>query len=278
MPKWIHDRAEHILAKNPSMDKSKAFAIATLQSHSLGKSPKGYGTAEGKQTAKSKYPTPKDDKKTANPGGLDSPKMDKKAYTMQELAALSTLPAAAAGGVAGYRKGGVEGALRGAAGAGLGGLAGGVGGAAVGGNRTIAPALLASPTMALAGYGAATAGMKKKAYEEALLEEFEEITKAGFQVSQYSGPLSYGPFKMVSGLPNKPAPSIYANPTQKQGGELEEKKAGAMTPTGLTPASRLASAKRIGMPKVTQAAGPSIAQIAKPTGFGKPLAGAIKGL
>lgn len=75
MPKWMHDRAEHILAKNPSMPKSEAFALATQQMHSLGKSPKGYGTAEGRATAKAKFNTPKDDKKTANPGHLESPKM-----------------------------------------------------------------------------------------------------------------------------------------------------------------------------------------------------------
>ena len=51
MPAWIHDRAEHLLAKNPSMDKSTAFAIATQQGHKLGKNPKKYGTKEGKQEA-----------------------------------------------------------------------------------------------------------------------------------------------------------------------------------------------------------------------------------
>ncbi len=75
MPKWMHDRAEHILAKNPSMPKSEAFALATQQMHSLGKSPKGYGTAEGRAAAKAKFDTPKDDRKTANPGHLESPKM-----------------------------------------------------------------------------------------------------------------------------------------------------------------------------------------------------------
>lgn len=75
MPEWIHNRAEHLLAKNPSMNKSTAFAIATQQSHALGKSPKGYGTLKGRSEAKGKYDTPKDDKKTANPGALESPKM-----------------------------------------------------------------------------------------------------------------------------------------------------------------------------------------------------------
>ena len=31
MPKWIHDRANHIRAKNPEMPESESFAIATLQ-------------------------------------------------------------------------------------------------------------------------------------------------------------------------------------------------------------------------------------------------------
>lgn len=70
MPKWIHDRARHIQAKNPEMAESTAFAIATQQAHATGKSPKGYGTTEGRQQAKAKYPTPKDDKKTADPGGI----------------------------------------------------------------------------------------------------------------------------------------------------------------------------------------------------------------
>jgi len=78
MPAWMHERAEHILAKNPSMPKSEAFAIASQQMHAVGKGPKNYGTAEGKETAKEKYKTPGDDQKRSNPGGLKSPKMEKK--------------------------------------------------------------------------------------------------------------------------------------------------------------------------------------------------------
>ena len=86
MPQWIHDRAEHILAKNPSMNKSTAFALATQQAHAVGKSPKGYGTSQGRHDAKAKYDTPKDDKKTANPGRLESPKMDKTAAAVMQSA------------------------------------------------------------------------------------------------------------------------------------------------------------------------------------------------
>lgn len=77
MPAWIHDRAQHLLAKNPSMSKGQAFAIATQQSHSLGKSPKNYGTSEGRAQAKQKYDKPrKQYKKTPNPGGLETPKLE----------------------------------------------------------------------------------------------------------------------------------------------------------------------------------------------------------
>ncbi len=56
------------------MPESEAFAIATQQSHAVGKTPKSYGTSEGRQKAKQKYPTPGDDKKTADPGGIGKEK------------------------------------------------------------------------------------------------------------------------------------------------------------------------------------------------------------
>ena len=66
MPAWIHNRADRILRKNPKMDESEAFAIATQQAHALGKSPEGYGTSSGRTAAKRKYRTPQDDQKTAS--------------------------------------------------------------------------------------------------------------------------------------------------------------------------------------------------------------------
>jgi hypothetical protein len=63
------------LARNPSMPKGEAFAIATSQGHALGRNPRGYGTAEGKREAKAKYRTPEDDVKAANPGHLESSKL-----------------------------------------------------------------------------------------------------------------------------------------------------------------------------------------------------------
>lgn len=58
------------MSKNPDMDKSTAFAIATQQSHKLNKSPKGYGTSEGKKKAKNKYRASKKSyTQTADPRG-----------------------------------------------------------------------------------------------------------------------------------------------------------------------------------------------------------------
>jgi len=76
MPAWIHERAKHLLAKNPDMSKSTAFAVATQQAHKLGKTPKGYGTTEGRAAAKAKYSGPKKDYvKAPNPGRLDTKKL-----------------------------------------------------------------------------------------------------------------------------------------------------------------------------------------------------------
>lgn len=36
VPKWIHSRAEHLLAKNPSMSKATAFAVEALEGELLG--------------------------------------------------------------------------------------------------------------------------------------------------------------------------------------------------------------------------------------------------
>lgn len=55
MPAWIHDRADHLMKKNPEMPKGQAFAIATQQSYATGKAPKSYGTSEGRRNAKAKY-------------------------------------------------------------------------------------------------------------------------------------------------------------------------------------------------------------------------------
>ncbi len=82
MPAWVHDRAQHLLAKNPNMPKSMAFALATDQGHATGKTPKKYGTLEGRKRAKQKYDKPrKEYVKTPNPGNLETPKLESREKT-----------------------------------------------------------------------------------------------------------------------------------------------------------------------------------------------------
>lgn len=55
MPKWVEDRKDHLMSKNPDMAESTAWALATQQGRAAGKVEKSYGTAKGKKKAKKKY-------------------------------------------------------------------------------------------------------------------------------------------------------------------------------------------------------------------------------
>lgn len=57
--KWVHDRANHIMGKNPEMPKGMAYAIATQQGHKVGKSSKRHRTKEGVRVARAKHSLPK---------------------------------------------------------------------------------------------------------------------------------------------------------------------------------------------------------------------------
>lgn len=84
----------------------------------------------------------------------------------------------------------------------------------------------------------------------------------GFSTNQYSGVMNPPAMVYASGIPGWKEPPVKA----------AKKEASAITPAG-----RLASSRAIGAPRVTAAPGPSIAQIAKPKGFGTNIAGAGKG-
>lgn len=86
------------------------------------------------------------------------------------------------------------------------------------------------------------------------------MVHSGFTVSQYSGPLNPPKLPYASGIPSWKEPPL---------------KKTAMP--GITPLSRLNKSRSVGAPRVTPAPGPSIAQIAKPKGFGQPMSGAKKG-
>jgi len=72
MPAWIHDRAMKLKKQMedtypPEKAKQVAFAVATQQAHKTGKSPKTFGTSEGRAEAKAKFDKPKSEyKKTAS--------------------------------------------------------------------------------------------------------------------------------------------------------------------------------------------------------------------
>lgn len=101
---------------------------------------------------------------------------------------------------------------------------------------------------------------------------------AGMTTSQYSGPLSYGPFKMTSGIPPFRRSSATKRDESLEGAAwmYGENKEAAAAMGALSPAAKLTSAQRVAGPKTTGFSGPSIADIAKPKGFGQPMPGAQK--
>lgn len=398
MPEWVHNRAEHLLAKNPKMNKSMAFAIATQQAHATGHVPKGFGTAEGKSSAKAKYDTPKDDEQRANPGHLDSPKLKSAGTTStHRLVVEGTGDGIAAAGrilaqihqlgrsghsfgvisddgdkvsLGGWdgdgnthlktirmesvdgedsgtimeggkmkvgsvvlellKSAGLLSAVRGLPSAisampqakrtaanevaGLGVLA--VPGldtlqskvrARLAGDKTEHGAekrrllgegahaaldvgglgMLAAPEFAHFKHAFATSqyagqpaqngpGMRGRSQIPAFVApELDRKTAgvgvgSGMTASQYSGPLSFGPFKQTSQIP----PFVSPRMTKEESAKLA---ASMNTATGaMSPAGKLNVTQRVGAPRTQGVSGPSIADVAKPKGFGSPLAGAKK--
>lgn len=259
MPEWIHARAENILKKNPSMPKSEAFAIATQQSHVLGKSPDGYGTTKGREMAHRKFSTPADDQKTAH---------EKTALTVMELLGGAGAMGAAVGGGAGYHKGGAEGAGRGAAGAGIGapvGAAlGGIGGAladhALGTHGLGALGVLAGGVGGgVGGYKTMTHGVEKKSFDTlalaAMRDEYQKMADSTFTVSQYAGPMGTVPFQQASQIPAFRTPGLRTaieKPQQKIAKHLLSSKALSASSTsgdvyyGAIPEEKEAAALRSG--------------------------------
>ena len=69
--KWIYQRAARLRAANPGMKNSVSFALSTQQAHKVDKSPKGFRTPEGVETAKAKMTGPvKEYRKTASLAGF----------------------------------------------------------------------------------------------------------------------------------------------------------------------------------------------------------------
>ena len=96
--------------------------------------------------------------------------------------------------------------------------------------------------------------------------------KEAFATSQWSGGQGYGGFRQASQIPAGGAAPVV---TKMVGNKpmLGQRKVAS---TAITPKGRLASTQMIGKPKTTAPPGPSISQISKPIGFGRPLPGTTK--
>jgi hypothetical protein len=288
MPAWIHDRAEHLLAKNPKMTKSQAFAISTQQGHKLGKNPKGYGTKRGKRAARKKYDKPrKEYVKTPNPKGLESPKMASVYTAMtdelwqeakrKEAADLTDNPylldkmhvspkVRPRRAEAPEPKHRVKLALQQPPGVfGMPSTTGKPGGM--------------DPAKQLA-------NSQKVGVPKLQAPKMKTMSmKMAMAVSQFSGTLGggtrdiYRPSDVKYGGP--PPPEERGKKTKKSCGyskmaamadELAKLNGVATTPKG-----KLYQSQRVGSPKVTAPAGPSISELSKPVGYGTKAPGAVKG-
>lgn len=124
------------------------------------------------------------------------------------------------------------------------------------------------------------------------MPEPKPLNKIGFATSQYSGELGGGPIVYPSYIPP------FKNPPVKTAGPPSEdegkKKTSAMLDelallnnfvlsdemrkraNVTSPQSQLSKTERVGAPKATPPPGPSIQQVSKPVGFGRPIAAATK--
>lgn len=225
MPAWVHDRAQHLLAKNPSMDKSQAFAIATQQAHKMGKTPKGYGTPEGKKKAKQKYDKPKKEyKKTPNPGDLETPKLG------EVLVDFFSPEVAPPGMKVAFTTSQYSGPL-------------GPGGRVQ--------------------YAGIVPPFRKPQFKQAGPDE-EELAR--LQKEQNAK----DPFTPLAKVAKESTHRTEKNKLSSMRDELA--KLNAIQ----SPEAQITKSQKVGLPKTTNPPGPSIQQVSKPVGFGKPLAGATK--
>lgn len=112
---------------------------------------------------------------------------------------------------------------------------------------------------------------KKEKDADSAMDFAASYDPGSFRTSQYSGPLSYGPWILPSLLPPGEDQPLDVTVERK-------KQAASLVPsiTG-TPKAKLTTAQKIGQPKMTSPSGPSIADVAKPRGYGLPQPGALKG-
>lgn len=119
----------------------------------------------------------------------------------------------------------------------------------------------------------------------------DESDKTAFAVSEYSGALSDGgPLVYTSYIPPFKSPPVKTagppseyTPITKLKTKEECVKISAMLDEFCklnnvsSPKAQLTKTMKVGTPRATTPPGPSVQQISKPVGFGRPIAGATKG-
>lgn len=298
MPRWVHARAKHILAKNPDMEKGMAFALATQQSHAAGKSPKGFGTEEGKEGAKVKYTKPGKMVKKPNPGSLKTPKLASIKSELHSPRFYSNLRGYLTGEGREERlshhgkirksrktvgQAAREGWSREKSAAAMSGLKPSAMWSSISGVASRKPAWRAQAGFTPTGMKTPAQKLQKsmdmgkfdsskglKPLNIKVGQVLVELTKAAFNMSQYSGDMEMPSMRYASGIPSWKEPPVKTAGPPPPRGKL--KKANIASPS-----RQLAKAQSVGAPRASAPPGPSIAQIAKPTGYGKPMSGATKG-
>lgn len=114
-------------------------------------------------------------------------------------------------------------------------------------------------------------GKLKEKDADSAMDFMASYDPGSFKVSPYSGPMSYGPWVLPSFIPYGEDKPLDVTVERK-------KHAASLTPTITgSPKAKLTTAQKVGQPKLTSPAGPTIADVSKPRGFGLPLPGALKG-
>jgi hypothetical protein len=91
-----------------------------------------------------------------------------------------------------------------------------------------------------------------------------------FHQSEYGPTTGYGALMLASLLARGEDQPLDTTIRRKQAASL-------MPAGGASPKAKLTSAQGVALPKTTAPAGPSIAEVSKPRGFGLPAPGALKG-
>jgi len=299
MPSWIHERVDSIRAKNPGISESTAWGVATQQAHKLGKTPKDYGTAQGRRVAKAKYDQPVSEyKKTASFASFydEVSEVLKSAMIPTSPTMLGAAKNPAAESLAKAQKVGTPDDPNGPKYKALNQVKPTTSGTqtAVTGSPALKLGSVARDFFAKVAFSASefsgdtfvfrpqyTSGVRpvgenveaasvmdpKLSGDAPLQKEKKAFSEAGFGAASSHGAWDGNGGNHASGLHwEDPGPAFVMDP----------KLSGDAPPNKYTRAVMLKEGTDPGAPRITAPPGPSIAQVSKPKGYGVPLPGALK--